>query len=567
MNITLDPEIIHQNGTIRTKVTARDRDAENKIIYADIVTLDSATSRNRFAKALASITNQDVKTLVAQLIALLNQKLEPAKEPEKPSQDSLLSQMPEAIRSAAMDRLKSPLLFTIIKEDIVKMGVIGERSVAMGTYITGTSRLLEKPLAAIVRGATSAGKSYGIMQVAKLFPAETKLEAHHLSAKSLYYMADDALVHRFVIGGERPRRMDDEASDATKALREMISDGVLRCAVAENVDGKMTTTMYEKPGPIAFIETTSAANIFAEDENRCLVFHLDESEEQTQRIIEAAALSAASVQQRNNDELIQIHHAMQRMLRPLIVVIPFAPTLAKKFPTQRVEARRAMPHLLGAIKAVALLRQFQKTIINGTIQADVRDYEIALDIIRPTMERLAGGFSQQVARVWDAICAKVEDNEDFTRNSVAVWAGIRESDAGGRIRILVEAGYLVETQEHRGTKPAKFMIAVDMKNKEIDTGQITLPTAKEISVGMPLPENSDRQGFQPVNTERLSVPDHSGPTTDDNLSGLVEPCRPEGVRAQQSHGKTESKPLSDRDSAGDTPHTLNEADSVVEVTV
>lgn len=74
----------------------------------------------------------------------------------------------------------------------------------------------------------------------------------------------------------------------------MLSDGVLRCAVRENVGGKLRTSYYEKKGPIACVESTSAATIFPEDENRCLVFHVDESQEQTREILRAVGEAAVS---------------------------------------------------------------------------------------------------------------------------------------------------------------------------------------------------------------------------------------------------------------------------------
>ena len=69
--------------------------------------------------------------------------------------------------------------------------------------------------------------------------------------------------------------------------------------------------------------------------------------------------------------------------------------------------------------------------------------------------RLTGGIDEQAKRVWAAVRERAGDDE-FTRNAAAVWAGIRESDAGGRLRLLAELGYVLETQEHKGNRPAKF---------------------------------------------------------------------------------------------------------------
>jgi hypothetical protein len=44
-------------------------------------------------------------------------------------------------------------------------------------------------------------------------------------------------------------------------------------------------------------------------------------------------------------------------------------------------SRRAFPHLLGCIRAVALLRQRQKKEADGVIKADLMDYAIAYGVM------------------------------------------------------------------------------------------------------------------------------------------------------------------------------------------
>jgi hypothetical protein len=207
--------------------------------------------------------------------------------------------------------------------------------------------------------------------------------------------------------------------------------------------------------------------VFAEDANRALTFYADESPEQTRRVIQALATDAATGTDAR-ELIIPTHHAMQRMLRGYRVVIPYAPVLAATFPTRRVEARRALPHLLSAIKAVALLRQFQKQPRDGSIEADADDYAAALEIVQPSIERLTGQTDAHVQRVRKAI-EEHHGQREFGRSDVALWAGIRESDAGGRLRVLAEQGYVVEVQEHRGNKPAKFKVNDAPPEEEPDT--------------------------------------------------------------------------------------------------
>lgn len=474
--IKLEPEILNVNGTMKVRILARDGD--NKIIDADVVTVESSTARKRLVTRLAEKSGEAPEAIEQMLLDLLNVAFRPP--PPQPSSETLLAEMPDEVKTQATSRLKDPDLVGWIKSDIKALGVSGDEHVALGVFLIGTSRLLDRPLAGIARGASSSGKSYIIDTTGKMFPPEVKLLAHHISAKALYYLPDDALVHRFVVGGERARRHDDEAADATKPLREMISDGVLRAAVTEIVDGRPQTFTYEKPGPIAYIESTSAATIFSEDANRCLIFHVDESESQTRQIISAAARSAARAVDDADKIVLPVHHAMQRMLRPYRVVVPFAPMLAEHFPTRRVEARRAMPHLLNTIKSVALLRQYQKTIREGVIDADADDYAVALEVMRPTLANLRGDADEHVKRVWRAIQEHIHGEEQFTREQAAGWAGVRQGDANGRLRILAELGFIVETQEHKGNRPAKFKVGSDAGDIEGAGEGPDLPTSDEV---------------------------------------------------------------------------------------
>jgi len=135
---------------------------------------------------------------------------------------------------------------------------------------------------------------------------------------------------------------------------------------------------------------------------------------------------------------------MQRLLQPYQIAIPFAPFIAERFPTDRVEARRLMPHLMSTIKSVCLLRQYQKRPENGVLVADGEDYRLSLKLITPTLRRLS-----------DAADANV-------------------------LRVLAERGFIVETQEGRGNRPAKFKLAPGAPEPDAASDLGGLPTPAEI---------------------------------------------------------------------------------------
>jgi len=480
--IDISSDIVAANGCAKGNVEARRRQ-DKTLIHSDSINIASARSRRQFGKAVAdALHDPDALGRVERLLLAHLEEVRsapPPTAPSEPTSEELLKEMPQAVRDAAEKMLAEPELMRLILADVRKLGVVGDRRVVAAIYLVGTSRLLDRPLGAISRGATASGKSFTINQTAKLFPPETVIQAHRMTPNALFYMPENALVHKFVIGGERARQQDDEQADASKALREMLSDGFLTLLVPMKIGDEMQTVRIRRPGPIAYVESTSAANVFAEDLNRCLELRIDESPEQTRRIVQAAAADAAGGGI-DPQTIVPAHHALQRMLKPYRVLVPYAGALGDVFPVDKVEARRAMSHLLNTIKALALLYQRQRqTQGDDTVIATRDDYAMAIWTLRDTLARLAGGIDQGVRRVYDAITKRVGDDADylFTRQVVAGWCGMSQSDANGRLRVLCDYGLVVERIPHRGNQPAKYVI-----NQQADL------TVLEVGVKLPKPE-------------------------------------------------------------------------------
>jgi hypothetical protein len=178
---------------------------------------------------------------------------------------------PAEIRDEAEELLQDPNLMKRICDDIALVGVAGERTLTATLYLVGTSRLLGKPLSAIVRGSSSSGKSYTLEAVASLFPPEAVIHAQQMTPQALFHMESGSLVHKWIVAGERSRLENDDKAEATRALREMISSGRLSKLMPMKVGGEIVTELIAQEGPIAFCETTTLGEIFNEDANRCIL--------------------------------------------------------------------------------------------------------------------------------------------------------------------------------------------------------------------------------------------------------------------------------------------------------
>ncbi len=109
--------------------------------------------------------------------------------------------------------------------------------------------------------------------------------------------------------------------------------------------------------------SSTALTLNPENASRCLVLHVDESEGQDERI-SRMQLYRQTVEGQTQEkalvpELLKKHQAALRLLEKLEVFGPLAPAI--RYPKLKQARRRSQGHFLTLLKAVALLRQKQKT--------------------------------------------------------------------------------------------------------------------------------------------------------------------------------------------------------------
>lgn len=367
-----------------------------------------------------------------------------------------LDRTPAEVRDSALEMLRDPNLIQRIVDDVAVMGVAGEREITATLYLIGTSRLLPQPCSGRVYGPTASGKSFQIEKVGELFPPEAVIHAKQMTSQALFHMPPGSLVHRFVIAGERSRLENDDSAETTRALREMISSGRLSKLMPVKAGNEIITRQITQDGPIAFVESTSLSLIFEEDANRCITMHTDERPAQTVRILHEVARTYSGAKQREvSDEIVARHHAAQRLLEPLSVVVPFAQQLAKLLAADRVEARRAIGHLLSLISACALLHQYQRDRNErGAVIATGVDYQIAHRLLDGPLALLLGQSPSPAAqRFAERLRTRIADNQ-FTTQQAAEGESVTNRAVRGWLVELAGVGEVEQVEPGRGARPA-----------------------------------------------------------------------------------------------------------------
>jgi hypothetical protein len=369
-------------GTDALKIALRLRHGER--FHLDQVDLCRDMERRRFVERAAEetgLTADLLKRDLGRLLLAVEQAQVELMKPQGPTSRAVILTPEE--REAALQWLREPNLIGRLREAFHQAGIIGEENNTLVAYLAGVSRKLERPLAIIIQSASAAGKTTLMDAVLSFFPEEERVKYSAMTGQSLYYLGETNLKHKILAVVE-----EAGAEKASYALKLLQSEGELTIASTgkDPQTGKMVTQEYHVEGPVMIFLTTTAIDLDEELQNRCLTLAVDETPEQTQRIHrlqrERRTLAGLIAKTERQDILKKLRNA-QRLLSPVEVLNPFAPSLT--FATARTRNRRDHEKYLTLIDAIALLHQHQreiKTLPGGQLGAGPACYiEVTLDDI------------------------------------------------------------------------------------------------------------------------------------------------------------------------------------------
>jgi DNA primase catalytic core len=349
-------------------------------LFADTLDLYAAGARTRFAQQAATtlgipseVVTADLGPLLLALEGLRDQLVAtktagPPDAPVRPAPPP----MTVSEREAALALLRDPQLLERIPQDFARAGLVGEATNALIGYLATLSRKLPRPLAVLIQSASAAGKTSLMDALLAFVPPEDRVHYAALTGQALYYLGETDLQHKVLSLVE-----EEGAERATYALKLLQSEGELTIASTgkDPHTGKLVTHSYRVQGPVQLLLTTTALEVDEELANRALVLTVDESAAQTRAIHQrqrAARTLEGLLARVERDGIVQQHQHAQRLLEPLAVVNPFAPTL--RFLDGRTRTRRDHEKYLTLIDAITLLHQHQRPIQTVTRQGTVLRY-------------------------------------------------------------------------------------------------------------------------------------------------------------------------------------------------
>jgi DNA primase len=412
--------------------------------FAQMCELYGFRGRQRLARAVAERFGRDPGKILGHL-ALLMDQVERAEASAKPASEPVA--VTDSRRAEAERLLAAPDLLDRAANQLTALGYVGEEANKRLVYLVATSRLLVRPLSAILMAPSGAGKSELLDKLALLLPPESVEYLSRLTASALYYAGTDHLRHKVVIVDEQ-----EGAVEADYAIRTLQSKGYLRLAAP--VHGR--TESLEARGPIALLSGTTRTDLNAENLSRCLELALDDSAEQTRRIQEAQRSAWAGTAAPPAD--LMVWQDAQRLLEPAEVVIPFAPRLA--FPARTTKDRRDQQKLLSLVAAHALLHQRQRERDAARrVVAIVADYAAVHALLASELARATDGLSPRAARVYRLLA---EAGVPLSRREIAERVGWNYMTSARALNELAEQELVAVSKREQ---PKRYALGASIRSR------------------------------------------------------------------------------------------------------
>jgi DNA primase len=451
--------------------------------HVDTLELYSARQRTQYATLAAHelcVEEQVIKRDLGSVLLRLEELQENAAK--KTADDkSPRPKLSDEERQAALALLRDPRLVERILDDLDRLGVVGERTNKLVAYLAATSRLLDEPLAVVVQAASAGGKSSLMEAVLALVPEEDRAQYSAMTGQSLFYLGEADLKHKVLAIAE-----DEGAERAAYALKLLQSEGQLTIASTgkDQTTGRLVTQEYRVEGPVALMLTTTAVEIDEELLNRSLVLTVDEGREQTRAIHDrqrAAQTLEGVLAKHDRPALLKLHRDAQRLLRPMLVVNPFARELT--FLDHATRTRRDHMKYLTLIRTIALLHQHQRPVRVVEYRGQRLEYlevtrsdvdlanRICHEVLGRSLDELppqTRGLLVQLDVLVRAACERLSvarPDYRFTRREVREATGLGNTQLKVHLARLVELEYVLV---HRGKQGQGYVyeLAYDGRGKD-----------------------------------------------------------------------------------------------------
>src|SRR5690606_19696871 len=243
-------------------------------------------------------------------------------------------------------------------------------------------------------------------------------------------------------------------------LREFISNQVLRSSVTiKDKKGNNKSSHKIVKGQFSSLSATTKGETYEDNMSRSFLIAVDESKEQTQRIIKNQnQRNAGEIDPNQSQKAINFIQQVVRNLKVYEVINPYATKL--NLPDKVHKIRRLNEMYQAVIKQVTFLNQYQgKLTADGCSLTTVEDIEQAteglFESIGVKVDELDGSLRQFFERFKKYV---KNENQDFLQREIRQEFNISKTQLQRYINTLLELEYIKQNGGY-GNKGIKYKIS------------------------------------------------------------------------------------------------------------
>lgn len=349
------------------------------------------------------------------------------------------------------DFLSKPNLVQRFNGLIGKTGVVGEENNRVFLFCIAASYGMPDTLHALIQGSSGSGKTHLLVKISSFIPDEDVKRFTRVTESSFYNYGMYDLKNKLICLED----LDGMKEEAQLAFRELQSREMLSSSTTGQ-DEKGNNRAYEKIvyGPIASMACTTKGEIYEDNMNRCFLIAVDETREQTGRIIQYQNQKASGKidgqEERKATEFIQ---DCIRMLKPYEVVNPYADKV--NLPEEAHKIRRLNGLYQSFVKQMTLMNQYRrKKDQKGRLITEKEDLqtaaEIMFDSIVLKMDELDGSLRLFYEQLKTYVKSKGEAYESYSfgQREIRQALNISKSQLQRYIHDLLGLEYICQAGGH-----------------------------------------------------------------------------------------------------------------------
>ncbi len=337
------------------------------------------------------------------------------------------------------DFLNQKDLLKNLNQLIEKAGIIGEEQSRLLLFLITISYLNKSPLHGIVQGSSGSGKTHIISRIADMMPQEDVLRFTRITESSLYNWGEFDLFGKIIIIED----LDGLKEDALYALREFISNQVLRSSVTiKDKKGNNKSSHKIVKGQFSSLSATTKGETYEDNMNRSFIVAVDESDEQTDKIISYQnRRNAGEIDRSDQEKAIGFIQKIVRNLKHYEVINPYATQI--QLPNNVKNKRRLNEMFQAIIKQVTFINQYQRQVApaGNYLITEIEDIENAVEILFESIilkiDELDGSLRQFFEKL-----KKAFKDDQFSRFDAMAVTGFKKTQLQFYLNELVRLEYL-----------------------------------------------------------------------------------------------------------------------------